>query len=731
MSRTTVKGTIRDSGGSPLNCKLAVTLKSPLTVPGGTDGEIWSTRTRTFDIEDGLVNIPLEETATQGTTYEFNFYIRTEETAYFKADDSPYVGPVHTEDGQTFTGINATVADRVALRVETTATDAPVEVFSFYLPPAGTVNLAEILDKSLENSRFATGYYQDYIATGDQVVSTISSGSSADIAGIRADLTDVTLRTEILEAWRQNTNIGDRLDTLESDASSAAILNRLAVLEDQVAQGTGGSGVAYSQSLPFSTAIKFNRPYTAYTTHSVSSALAFTIDISDAIAGATSRVGLIANGSDVPDLSAYTSWSGSGQYDNRSGVLNVLHFRYDGSKYFVSIGQAIGDPVTPAPDTRAPVLQSAAFNALAYDEIIVTYDEALNENREPALASFAVTGGTPTDIVISGVQFVLGLDEPVAEGQTVTFSYTPPNIGALADPAGNEVAAISTQLTRPAAPPADTQPPTLVSVTLDDSNFQNILIKFSEGLDSSSDPAGSDFTLPNNTITSAAITSSDTVTVTLSQPFAAGTSEDLSYTPGANPIRDAAGNNAAAFTGETIARSGSAFVSFRDFLKSEQTAPGVWKETGASGSSNLPKGASTVETFADGEYLQWEITDVPNNTSTIITFSDTDDQAYQNVDGQTSLCGMAIAGGQTDFRRLPPWGSGTSVGINVSNGDLVRMVHSGDDVVLRRSSDGGQSFTDIYTGTGQLAGAAAPFAKILLGFSSGNKTVGPLTKGSV
>ena len=213
-------------------------------------------------------------------------------------------------------------------------------------------------------------------------------------------------------------------------------------------------------------------------------------------------------------------------------------------------------------DARAP-----AFLRAAVDKAVVTltYDEALERRSAPAPGAFAVTAGgarrTVTRVAVRGDAAVLTLDAAVAIGARVTVAYTPPTSGAkLRDLNGHEAAA--QPVTEAVNATGDEKAPALDAdapngpVTVDGAA---VTLTYDEMLDANSTPAGADFAVR---VAGRARTVDDdgvkvagrTVTLALGEAATAGATVRVSYTPGAAPIRDAAGNAAAGFA-ERVARN--------------------------------------------------------------------------------------------------------------------------------------------------------------------------------
>ena len=80
---------------------------------------------------------------------------------------------------------------------------------------------------------------------------------------------------------------------------------------------------------------------------------------------------------------------------------------------------------TPAPDTTAPTLVSATVDSTS---LVLTYDEELDTGSVPATADFSIgTNGEDQSVTVvemSGTAVTLTLNPGVANGDTVTVTYT-------------------------------------------------------------------------------------------------------------------------------------------------------------------------------------------------------------------------------------------------------------------------------------------------------------------
>jgi len=108
--------------------------------------------------------------------------------------------------------------------------------------------------------------------------------------------------------------------------------------------------------------------------------------------------------------------------------------------------------------------------------------------------------------------------------------------------------------------PGDTTPPTLISAAVNGSILE---LTFDEKLDASSQPAGSDFIVSVQSMqvnVSDVSISNNQVIITLAEPVKPGDNVTVSYTPGTNPIRDEAGNNATTFSDLPVTNNAGVLV---------------------------------------------------------------------------------------------------------------------------------------------------------------------------
>ena len=105
-------------------------------------------------------------------------------------------------------------------------------------------------------------------------------------------------------------------------------------------------------------------------------------------------------------------------------------------------------------DVTAPSLSGATVEDAA---LVLTYDEALDEDSVPVAGDFAVrvtgTARGVDAVGIEGARVTLTLASAVANGATVTVSYTVPGTDPIQDLAGNDAAALTNYTAAASTPP--------------------------------------------------------------------------------------------------------------------------------------------------------------------------------------------------------------------------------------------------------------------------------------
>ena len=217
-----------------------------------------------------------------------------------------------------------------------------------------------------------------------------------------------------------------------------------------------------------------------------------------------------------------------------------------------------------------PQLATASVDVLT---LTLTYGEPLDENSVPATGDFAVTAAgdavSVTGVDVSGRTVALTLASAVGEGEAVTVSYTKGTnpirrAGGAGDPAESFTGQMVTNIA--------VKSPTLKSAVV---HGTTLTLLYDEALDQGSVPATGDFAVTvagsGRSVTGVEVTHSAVVLTLAAPAVTAGQSVTVSYTRGANPIRDTDANRyeAAGFSG----------VAADNRTSSDTTAPGLLAAT--------------------------------------------------------------------------------------------------------------------------------------------------------
>jgi hypothetical protein len=204
----------------------------------------------------------------------------------------------------------------------------------------------------------------------------------------------------------------------------------------------------YPKNSTATTVIPFDNPVTAIPQKTITGATTFTKSTTGAQAGYCAMIRVVANGSNVPDLSAFKS-IGTGTWDNTNGVVNQLWFVYDGTEYCVAIthpgtivGGGGGGDTTP-PSTTSVTVENAEPN-----KVLIAYGETLDSGSVPATSAYTVkvngTTRTVSAVAITGanVKVTFG-GAAVVSTDTITLDYVVPGTSPIQDAAGNDAAALT------------------------------------------------------------------------------------------------------------------------------------------------------------------------------------------------------------------------------------------------------------------------------------------------
>jgi hypothetical protein len=203
----------------------------------------------------------------------------------------------------------------------------------------------------------------------------------------------------------------------------------------------------YPKNIAATTVIPFDNPVSYIPPKTITGVTGFTKNIAGAQAGYCAIIRVIANGSNVPDLSAFKS-IGTGVWDNTNGVVNQLWFVYDGTDYCVSITHPVAIGGGGGGDTTPPSIVTVSVENAEPNKVLLAYGETLDSGSVPATSAYTVkvngTTRTLSAVAITGsnVKVTFG-GAAVINTDTVTLDYVVPGTNPIQDAAGNDAAALT------------------------------------------------------------------------------------------------------------------------------------------------------------------------------------------------------------------------------------------------------------------------------------------------
>ena len=205
-------------------------------------------------------------------------------------------------------------------------------------------------------------------------------------------------------------------------------------------------------------------------------------------------------------------------------------------------------------DGVRPAVSSATVNG---DALTITFGEDLDGGSEPAGSAFTVKGigadQSPTGVSISGAVVRLTLGTGAVHSHGVTVVYEKPSGDGLRDAVGNEAASFTGQVRNETPDPPE---PVVSGASV---SGATLTLTFDEALDTTAAPPASVFTVGGTdaatSVTGVAFKSgaATKVELTLSPAVEHGDAGiTVSYTKGANPLKNATGNEVADFTDQWV-----------------------------------------------------------------------------------------------------------------------------------------------------------------------------------
>lgn len=213
---------------------------------------------------------------------------------------------------------------------------------------------------------------------------------------------------------------------------------------------------------------------------------------------------------------------------------------------------------TNVANTADTTLPRPSSGVVSGSVVTLTFNKSLAPVSASAASQFTVkvngTAQSISSISSNGANVTIILYSTIASSHSVSVSYSPGSY-KLTDLSGNDAAGFTDFYVQNAN---DTTPPALSGVTV---LGTSVVLSYNEGLLSSSVPQKSSFSVlvggSAAEITGVAV-ANNTVTLTLSSTVIPNQTVTVTYIPGATPIKDLAGNQAALFTGYSVTAGSTA-----------------------------------------------------------------------------------------------------------------------------------------------------------------------------
>jgi hypothetical protein len=237
--------------------------------------------------------------------------------------------------------------------------------------------------------------------------------------------------------------------------------------------------------------------------------------------------------------------------------------------------------------------------------------------------------------------------------------------------------------------PIDIAAPTLVSAVIPNAAPSTVVLTFSEALAVRATPTSA-FAISGKTITGFA-QSGSTVTLTVSVAFVTTATATVSYTPGSNPLADAAGNQVAAFSGVSVTNNVSIALSFPTRTANISVAGTTFTNTTATSWLEYMLAGQKIPAGASG----WYSVDLGvGSVSAMVGFNTTDaNQAYAEYEY------FVFVNAGTFFVGT----NGTPVNSSVASQRYVRLRRVAGTVSLQASPNN-TTWTTIHTWSGTSTG---------------------------
>jgi hypothetical protein len=448
----------------------------------------------------------------------------------------------------------------------------------------------------------------------------------------------------------------------------------------------------------------------------ISGPIAFVPD--SPVSGGSCSFGLVADGVNVPDFSAFSAHSSDLGYLNTAGYLNLVECFHLAGVNFYSISQPAVQTVA---DTTAPTVTGAAVANTTPTVIAVSISEALASAYTPDVSTFSVAGHPIVQAAITGSTLNLTTSTAFVNGEAArTLSYVQPATNGLRDAAGNLMASFSGRAITNNVAPADTTAPVIQSASI---NGATLTMVYNETLTSNNPtPAAFALVLDGGAAVApmSAVASGTNVVLTFAAAATAGQVATLGYTPGAVAIKDAAGNNAAALVGQAVTNgtpsagaTAGRLTSLLRMTESGSVAPYTYTGTGGefSGSNGVDGEGRLTVAFQNGvdgsvtmQTLTTPVATTGPETLLSVDVSNASGMRYGTMD-------YALVNHPAGYSTFTNGAAGPASAVLGAANDYQRVSRVGSSLLFDVSKDGGATWTNIRTFTGVSTGVLYVFVR--------------------
>jgi hypothetical protein len=143
-------------------------------------------------------------------------------------------------------------------------------------------------------------------------------------------------------------------------------------------------------------------------------------------------------------------------------------------------------------------------------------------------------------------------------------------------------------------------------------------------------------------------------------------------------------------------------------------------------SSSTPAGGMVTKKLvkSNGNYVQYTIDTLSNSEAIVLSLCDTNDNNYTWSSSSNLIrIGIFNVGDGIFYTINNTASSAIGTSTTCSNGDIIRMEVSSDNILIRHSTDGGGSFSTIATQTGAFADTSTVFIKCIFAVNSSSKNI--------